>query len=132
MVMRRDSLYFSVFVTGLFLFSVGAAFFFAPFILTVGYGYVLGLMLAVAALYGYFTAEFVSELDGLTKHHHAGVWVTALIGCVLGAFLLTYFIGSTYGVLSPSSSTLVLFGLFFATAYALAYTTTVVWDEHQR
>lgn len=122
--------HFLIFLVIVLAFSLGAAFFFAPFILTVSYGYVLGLMAVIAAIYGYFTGVFVYDLDHVTHNHHAGVWVTAVVGSALGYFLLrNRLVGSAMQGMVPGGDALQLLGLFFATAYCVAYTLTVLIHE---
>lgn len=115
----------------MFAFSLGAAFFFAPLMITVEYEYILGLIIFVGALYGYFTANFVFDLDHVTKNHHAGVWVTALSGTLLGFFVLqNRFTVGSQGLL-PSSSATYHLGLAFAVAYLFAYTGWLLYREER-
>ena len=124
-----DALYrerhFLIFIFILFVFSVGVSFCLAPFIASQTYTYLTVVLLILAGGYGHFTARFVHSLDRITHNHHAGVWITAITGCLLGFWLLQYQLRNTvYGSLLPGSDTLYLLGLAFATVYSLSFTGT--------
>lgn len=120
------------FLAVLFAFGVGSAFFFAPIILSVNYWYVLGLLGATAALYGYFTAEFISDLDHLNKNHHVGIWMTALIGTLFGFFVMQYRLEQAgYASLLPVTGDVYFLGLVFSGLYLVSYTSVLLWEEHE-
>lgn len=119
--------YFVFFLLVLFVFSTGVAFFLAPFLAAQTYTVLGVVLLGLAVGYGHFTARFVHSLDRVSDNHHAGVWITAIVGSLFGFALLQAQLQQTvYGALLPGGQTLYLLGLGFASVYSLSFSLTML------
>lgn len=122
--------HFALLVATVFAFCVAASFFFAPFFLAESNTGTLIVVSGVGMLYGYFTANFVFDLDHVTKHHHAGLWATALSGAMLGALVVNDQLRSSdWWALLPAGNGLYRYALLFALSYCLAYTAWLLYRE---
>lgn len=89
----REATYFLLLAL-LVVFTVGIAFLITPLYLA-GSIYTSILVTVIVGLsFGAFTLAFIKMLDLMTKHHHAGIWVSVFGGSIMG-FVLIY-IGVAY------------------------------------
>ena len=84
-VLRDTTFYILLF--GLIFVSAGAAFLLIPMLLFLGwFGYLVTAILGLSI--GLLVNHFIHDLDDLTKHHHAGIWLVIILSSILNFFII--------------------------------------------
>ena len=78
-----DELSYYILIVLLAIFVTGIAYLMMPILLIAGTYIGYALLLIIGLIFGTFVAFFIDDMDHLTHHHHAGVWMIVILGSVL-------------------------------------------------
>jgi len=78
-----DELSYYTLVVLLAIFVSGIAYLMMPILLIAGTYIGYALLFIIGLIFGTFVAFFVDDMDHLTHHHHAGVWIIVILGSIL-------------------------------------------------
>jgi hypothetical protein len=108
----------------LLLFTLGLAFLLTPLLLVGNSGIAYGVVTILGLVFGLFITFFVKDMEALSKHHHAGIWIVVLLGSLISFAIfstassqLAIFIGGSGEVYANS----VVLGLLFSAGFFTPY-----------
>lgn len=120
-----DQLTYYILIVLLAIFVVGIAYLMTPILLIAGTYIGYSLLLIIGLVFGIFVSFFVNDMDYLTHHHHAAVWLIVIFGSILSFVAIWINAPMTpervheplYG---PQINALVA-GLFFSISFLIPY-----------